>query len=117
VSCRLPQIWLAYLLCVRSVEELGMRNLAAGRPSPFNMVVDYQRATTAIVYSSVQPPRMRVSEDGSQFTYMDKTLDFPAFKVRLKEAVVEMRRKLDILMFGLQIPLSFPKTYRVANWS
>ncbi|KAF8189248.1 hypothetical protein K438DRAFT_1971892 [Mycena galopus ATCC 62051] len=98
------------------VEELGMRNLAVGRPSPFNMVVDYQRATSAIVYSSVQPLQMRISEDGHQFTYLTKTLDFPAFKFGLKRGVAKMRQNLDSLMFGLQIPLSFPKIW-VDDWT
>ncbi|KAJ7041296.1 hypothetical protein C8F04DRAFT_1230395 [Mycena alexandri] len=99
-----------------SVNELGMRNLAAGRLSPFNMVVDYQRATSAMVYRSVLPPQMLVSDDSNRFTYHDKTLDFPAFKFGLKQIVGEMRRRLDALMFGLHIPISFPKLW-VDDWS
>ncbi|KAJ6553802.1 hypothetical protein DFH09DRAFT_1495365 [Mycena vulgaris] len=98
---------LEYLIrgTVLAVESIGMENLCVSASSPYNTVIEMQRAISSLAYLSVLPPAMRVSEDMNVFSYDDVTLHFPSYREGIRAGLEEARRRLDRLLFGMDIPL------------
>ncbi|KAJ6449902.1 hypothetical protein C8R47DRAFT_1230477 [Mycena vitilis] len=91
-----------------AIESIAQENLRVSVTSPYNVIVDLQRAVSRLAYLSVGPPTMRVSEDMNTFHHGEKTLHFPDFREGLSKGIVAVQTCLDKLLFGTHIPYQIP---------
>ncbi|KAJ7658681.1 hypothetical protein DFH06DRAFT_1407112 [Mycena polygramma] len=91
-----------------AIESIAEDNLHVNALSPYNVIVDLQRAVSSVAYLSVDAPTMRVSQDMDTFYHADKILHLPKFVDGLRRGIVEVQTRLDKLLFGMRIPYKIP---------
>ncbi|KAJ6501063.1 hypothetical protein C8R47DRAFT_257476 [Mycena vitilis] len=89
-------------------ESLAMENLHVSALSPYNVIVDLQRAVSRLAFLTVRPPSMRVSEDMDTFYHADKVLNFPEYRAGIRSGLEALKQRLEALLFGLDIPYRTP---------
>ncbi|KAJ7830767.1 hypothetical protein B0H13DRAFT_2371827 [Mycena leptocephala] len=94
-----------------AVYELGMKNLNPLTVSEFTRVAENSSLFTSLINDSVHAPVMRVSADYNDFTYLGTTLHLPKLRHTVQSAVLELKKRLDDLMMGIDVPVEYPKIW------
>ncbi|KAJ7681628.1 hypothetical protein B0H14DRAFT_3535589 [Mycena olivaceomarginata] len=91
--------------------------VSAIRPgvSEFTRVAENSSHFTSLVNDSVHTPVMRVSADYNDFTYLGTTLHLPKPRHTVQSAVLELKKRLDDLMMGIDVPVEYPKIWTDVN--
>lgn len=76
--------------------------------SPFNAIVDSQRAASALVYSETQAPHTTISADGTYISYRGITIEVERWIVGMHECILDTHRKLVALCRGQDILVDIP---------
>lgn len=99
------------------IDRLARENLErAAYNSPFNFVADIQRWVSSVAATTVRPPSTLVSADGMNITHDGQTLNVPAHRLGLQNALADLTAELKQLLFGFNVDIEMPEA-PIDSWS
>ncbi|KAG6848431.1 hypothetical protein H0H93_000226 [Arthromyces matolae] len=92
------------------LENLCMQNLKPGSFTPFNVVVEYQRFTSALALGQSHAPSTDLSPDATQVSYRDKTMDVATWKLGMRAMYNDCASLVDDLLADCPANLTLPNS-------
>ncbi|KAF7358274.1 hypothetical protein MVEN_00876500 [Mycena venus] len=100
-----------------TVDRLARENIErSSYGSPFSIIADIQRWESSIASTTVRPSFTLVSPDSMNITHDGQTLNIPAYRNGLQNALADLSDKLNDILFGFDVPLTMPDSVE-DTWS
>ncbi|KAG6875527.1 hypothetical protein C0992_003478, partial [Termitomyces sp. T32_za158] len=94
-----------------TLEALCLQNLKPGSFTPFNVLLEYQRFVSALVFNQSAAPSTDISPDASRVSYRDKTLVLSNWKIGLRRMYDECVSIITELCGGTVPTIHIPEDF------